>query len=209
MERCRQRHAVKRRLALFPDAVGSHRRDQANRRHGNPPCRNKETAMQLDSLNKLYEDTLKDLHSAERQILEALPRMIKATTNGDLQGALEEHRQVTEEQLARLDSIFQKMGKKGQGKRCKGMEGLLEEGKELLSEDAEPEVLDAGIIAAAQKVEHYEISGYGTAAAYARLLGETEAEKLLRRSLEEEKEADQKLNELAESGINVEAHARG
>ena len=164
--------------------------------------------MQLDSLHKLYEDTLKDLHSAERQILEALPRMIKAASDETLQQALEEHRQVTEDQLARLDRIFEEMKKSGQGKRCKGMEGLIEEGKELLSEDAEPEVLDAGIIAAAQKVEHYEISGYGTACAYARLLGETEAELLLRESLAEEKEADQKLTQLAENAINVEAEAR-
>ena len=163
--------------------------------------------MQLDTLRKLYEDTLKDLHSAERQIIEALPRMIKATSNEQLKGALEEHLEVTEEQLGRLDAIFEEMGKKGQGKRCKGMEGLLEEGKELLSEDAEPEVLDAGIIAAAQKVEHYEISGYGTACAYARLLGEGEAERLLSTSLEEEKEADEKLTELAVSEINVEAQA--
>jgi ferritin-like metal-binding protein YciE len=161
--------------------------------------------MQLDSLRKLYEDRLKDLHSAERQILEALPRMIKATSNDQLRGALEEHLAVTEQQLARLDTIFEELGKKGQGKRCKGMEGLLEEGKELLSEDAEPEVLDAGLLASAQHVEHYEMAGYGTAAAYARLLGETEAEKLLRQTLQEEKDADQKLTQLAESEINVEA----
>jgi ferritin-like metal-binding protein YciE len=165
--------------------------------------------MQLDSLHKLYEDRLKDLHSAERQIIEALPRMIKATTHEELRGALEEHLAVTEKQLARLDSIFEALGKKGQGKRCKGMEGLLEEGKELLGEDAEPEVLDAGIIASAQHVEHYEIAGYGTAAEYARVLGEAEAEKLLRQTLAEEKEADQKLTKLARSGINVEAEVGG
>ena len=159
--------------------------------------------MQLDSLNKLYEERLKDLHSAERQIIEALPRMIKATTDEKLKSALQEHLAVTEKQLARLDTIFQGLGKKGQGKRCKGMEGVLEEGKELLTEDAEPEALDAGILAAAQHVEHYEMAGYGTAAEYARVLGETEAEKLLRQTLAEEKEADQKLSQLAKTGINV------
>ena len=161
--------------------------------------------MELDSLRKLYEESLKDLHSAERQILEAMPRMIKAASNERLKAALEEHRKVTEQQLERLDGIFEAMGKSGKGKRCKGMEGVLEEGKELLSEDAEPDVLDAAILAAAQHVEHYGMAGYGTSAAYARLLGESKAEKLLRQTLEEEKQADLKLSQLAESQINVEA----
>jgi ferritin-like metal-binding protein YciE len=162
-------------------------------------------AMEIDSLQKLYEQGLKDLHSAERQIIAALPRMIKAASNEQLKAALQEHLEVTKGQLGRLDTIFQSLGKKGQGKRCKGMEGVLEEGKELLEEDAEPEVLDAGIIAAAQHVEHYEMAGYGTCAAYARLLGDSAAEKLLRQTLAEEKEADEKLTLLAESTINVEA----
>jgi ferritin-like metal-binding protein YciE len=161
--------------------------------------------MQLDSLQKLYEDRLKDLHSAERQIIEALPRMIKAASDEELRAALEQHLEVTEAQLARLDRIFEGMGKRGQGKRCKGMEGLLEEGKELLGEDAEAEVLDAGIIAAAQNVEHYEIAGYGTVSEYARVLGDATAEKLLRQTLAEEKEADTLLTQLATSGLNSEA----
>jgi ferritin-like metal-binding protein YciE len=161
--------------------------------------------MQLDSLQKLYEQELKDLHSAERQIIAALPRMIKAASNDQLKAALQEHLEVTKEQLGRLDTIFGTLGKKGTGKKCKGMEGVLEEGKDLLEEDAAPEVLDAGLIAAAQHVEHYEMAGYGTAAAYARLLGDTVAEKLLRQTLAEEKEADEKLSMLAESTINVEA----
>ena len=163
--------------------------------------------MQLDSLQKLYVEELKDLHSVERQIIQALPRMIKAASNDQLKAALQEHLEVTREQLARLDQIFERLGKRGQGKRCKGMEGVLEEGKELLEEDAEPEVLDAGIIAAAQHVEHYEMAGYGTVVAYARLLGEKQDEKLLQRTLDEEKEADQKLSQLAESTVNVEAEA--
>jgi ferritin-like metal-binding protein YciE len=163
--------------------------------------------MELDSLRKLYEQELKDLHSAERQIIAALPRMIKAASNQGLKAALQEHLEVTREQLGRLDTIFENLGKKGTGKKCKGMEGVLEEGKELLEEDAEPEVLDAGIIAAAQHVEHYEMAGYGTVVAYARLLGDSTAEKLLQRTLAEEKEADEKLTALAESTINVEAEA--
>jgi ferritin-like metal-binding protein YciE len=163
--------------------------------------------MQLDSLKKLYEEELKDLHSAERQIIEALPKMIKAAENEELATAFEQHLEVTKQQLARLDTIFESLGKRGQGKRCKGMEGILEEGKDLMGEDAEPEVMDAALIAAAQHVEHYEIAGYGTVVAYAKLLGDRNAEKLLQQSLAEEKEADQKLSQLAMSGINVEAQS--
>jgi ferritin-like metal-binding protein YciE len=161
--------------------------------------------MELDTLQKLYEEQLKDLHSTERQIIQALPKMIKAAEDEELSATLDEHLAVTKEQLARLDSIFEKLGKRGTGKKCKGMEGILEEGKELLGKEADADVLDAGIIAAAQHVEHYEMAGYGTAAAYAKLLGDREAEKLLRRSLDEEKEADEKLSGLAESRLNPEA----
>lgn len=163
--------------------------------------------MQIDSLRKLYEQELKDLHSVERQIIAALPKMVKTASNQQLKSALQEHLEVTREQLGRLDTIFEGLGKRGTGKKCKGMEGVLEEGKELLEEDTTPEVLDAGIIASAQHVEHYEMAGYGTAVAYARLLGESKAEKLLQQSLDEEKEADQKLTQLAQSTINVEAEA--
>ncbi len=161
--------------------------------------------MRIDTLQKLYEDELKDLHSAERQIIQALPKMIKAASHPDLKAALEEHLEVTREHLARLDRIFEKLGKKGTGKKCKGMEGVIADGKELLEEDVEESVLDAGIISAAQHVEHYEMAGYGTVRTYAKLLGETEAAKLLERTLEEEKEADAKLTELAEASINLEA----
>jgi ferritin-like metal-binding protein YciE len=163
--------------------------------------------MEIDSLRKLYVEDLKDLYSAEKQILQALPRMVKKANNEQLKKALEEHRQVTEKQVERLDRIFERLGKSSRGKKCKGMEGLLEEGKELLQEDVEPEVLDAGIISAAQKVEHYEMAGYGTVRTYAELLGENEHVKLLQQTLNEEGDADKKLTQLAESSINVEALA--
>lgn len=163
--------------------------------------------MQIDTLQKLYEDELKDLHSAERQIIQALPRMIKAASSEELKAALTEHLEVTKQQLARLDQIFEKLGKRGAGKKCKGMEGVLADGKELLEEDVAPEVLDAGIISAAQHVEHYEMAGYGTVRTYAELLGDKQAAKLLQQTLDEEKEADAKLTQLAESTINVEAEA--
>jgi ferritin-like metal-binding protein YciE len=163
--------------------------------------------MEIDTLQKLYEDELKDLHSAERQIIQALPRMIKAASNEELKAALTEHLDVTKQQLARLDQIFEKLGKRGAGKKCKGMEGVLADGKELLEEDVAPEVLDAGIISAAQHVEHYEMAGYGTVRTYAELLGDKQAAKLLQQTLDEEKEADAKLTQLAESTINVEAEA--
>jgi ferritin-like metal-binding protein YciE len=163
--------------------------------------------MQMDSLQKLYEDQLKDLHSAERQIIQALPKMIQAAEDEELAAALEEHLEVTKVQLERLETIFENLGKKGTGKRCKGMAGILEEGKELLENDAEPDVLDAGIIAAAQHVEHYEMAGYGTVCEYARLLGDRKAEKLLRETLDEEKEADKKLTQIAERRVNLQATA--
>src|ERR1700743_2217335 len=121
--------------------------------------------MKIESLQKLYEEELKDLHSMERQIIAALPGMIRGATDAKLKSGLTEHLEVTKQQLARLDEIFAALGKSGKGKKCKGMEGGLEEGKELLQEDAAPEVKDAGIIAAAQHVEHYEMAGYGTVAA--------------------------------------------
>jgi ferritin-like metal-binding protein YciE len=162
--------------------------------------------MEIDTLQKLYVEELRDLHSAERQIIQALPKMIKAATSPDLKAALQEHLDITKEQLARLDQIFEGLGKKGTGKKCKGMEGVIADGKELLEEDMAPEVLDAGIISAAQHVEHYEMAGYGTVRTYAQLLGEKEAARLLQQTLDEEGDADKKLTKLAER-INVEAEA--
>lgn len=158
--------------------------------------------MELQELQQLFVHELKDVYSAEKQILKALPKMIKAASNDDLSSALEEHRQVTEKQVERLDMVLKALDETNRGKKCKGMEGLLEEGSDLLQEDASAEVLDAGIIAATQKVEHYEIAAYGTLVSFARQLGHTQAAKLLELTLAEEKEADLKLSEVAEASIN-------
>ncbi len=161
--------------------------------------------MKLDSLNKLYVDELKDLYSAETQITKVLPRMAKTATSPELKAAFDAHLQQTYGQIERLEQIFQTLEKSPRGKKCVGMEGLLEEGKEVMGEVIDAEVLDAALIAAAQKVEHYEISSYGTVRAYAQLLGDNTAVDLLTLTLEEEVGADKKLTKLAESGINFEA----
>ena len=161
--------------------------------------------MQMDSLRELYVDELKDLYSAEKQLVKALPKMVKNATNPELQNAFAEHLQVTENQVARLEQIFEALGQSPRGKKCVGMEGLIEEAQELLEEDAQEDVLDAGLISKAQHVEHYEIAGYGTVRAYASTLGLTEQAELLQQSLDEEIEADKLLSELAESSINIEA----
>lgn len=163
--------------------------------------------MEIDNLRKLYMEELKDLHSAERQIIQALPKMAKKASNPQLKQAFEQHLEVTRMQLERLDQIFERIGKKGTGKKCKGMEGLIEEGKEMMEEDMEPEVMDAALIAAAQRIEHYEMAGYGTVRTYARILGEEQDAKLLQKTLDEEGNTDKLLTQLAESSINVEAAA--
>ena len=160
--------------------------------------------MDMESLRDLYVEELKDLYSAENQIIKALPKMIKAASSPDLKAGFEKHLEQTRGQVERLEKIFKQLDESPKGKKCKGMEGLLEEGKELMEEDAEPEVLDAGLIAAAQHVEHYEIAGYGCVRTYADLLGEKAAVKLLQQTLDEEKDTDQKLTMIARS-INVEA----
>ena len=160
--------------------------------------------MEMDSLRKLYVDELKDLYSAEKQILQALPKMAKKATNEQLKKGFEMHLEETRMQVERLDRIFEMLGKSSRGKKCKGMEGLLEEGKEMMQEDMDPEVMDAALIAAAQRVEHYEIAGYGTVRTYAQLLGENQHVKLLQQTLDEEGNTDKKLTQLA-SAINVEA----
>jgi len=159
----------------------------------------------MKSLRELYVEELKDLYSAENQILKALPRMMRAASDRDLQRAFSQHEKQTQRQVKRLERIFKQLGESPRGKKCKGMEGLLEEGKELIQERPEPEVLDAGLIAAAQRVEHYEIAGYGTVRTYARQLGEEEHASLLQETLDEEGETDKKLTALAESSINIEA----
>jgi ferritin-like metal-binding protein YciE len=161
--------------------------------------------MGLESMQDLYLHELKDIHNAEKQILQALPKMAKAATHEDLRNAFEEHKRVTEEQVRRLETIFDDLGQKPGGVKCKGMEGLIEEGEEVLSEDADPDVRDAALIAAAQRVEHYEIAAYGTARTYARQLGFDKHAELLQKTLDEEGETDQKLTKLAESRINRDA----
>jgi ferritin-like metal-binding protein YciE len=161
--------------------------------------------MALQSLEDLFLHDLKDLYNAENQILKALPRMAKKASAPELRRAFEQHAKQTETQIKRLERVFASMDEKAKGKTCKGMQGLLEEGKEMLNEDIEDDVLDAALIASAQKVEHYEIAAYGTARTYAEMLGNTEAARLLQQTLDEEGETDKKLTKLAESLVNVEA----
>jgi ferritin-like metal-binding protein YciE len=161
--------------------------------------------MQLGSLHDLYVDELKDLYNAENQLLKALPKMAKAASAPELRTAFEDHLEETRGQVERLERIFKKLDASPKGKKCKAMEGLIEEGKEVMGQDAEPAVLDAALIAAAQRVEHYEMAGYGCVRTYARLLGDEDAADLLQETLDEEAAADTKLTELAETVINVEA----
>jgi ferritin-like metal-binding protein YciE len=161
--------------------------------------------MSLKTLEDLFVHELRDLHSAEKQLIKALPKMAKAASSGRLRRGIEEHLEETRQQESRLDQILQQLGKSSRGARCEAMEGLIEEGQRMIDEDAEPHVRDAGLISMAQRVEHYEIAGYGTARTYAKLLGHTEAEDLLQQSLDEERATDEKLTELAMSEINVEA----
>ena len=165
--------------------------------------------MALNSLHDLYVEELKDLYNAENQLLKALPRMAKAASSQELKAAFSEHLTVTQRQVERLDQIFQELGVSPKGKKCKAMEGLIEEGKEVMQEDGDPSVIDAALIAAAQRVEHYEMAGYGCARTFANLLGYEEAEALLQETLNEEGEADKKLTELAETVINIEAEGAG
>jgi ferritin-like metal-binding protein YciE len=161
--------------------------------------------VQMDSLRELYVDELKDLYSAEKQLVKALPKMAKNATSPELQDAFTEHLAVTEDQVARLEQIFEALGESPRGKKCVGMEGIIEEANELLGEDADEDVLDAGLISKAQHVEHYEIAGYGTVRTYAMTLGLSDQAQLLQQSLDEEVEADKLLSQLAESSINIEA----
>ena len=163
--------------------------------------------MKLENLHSLFVEELQDLYSAEQQIIEALPDLIEEASSPDLKSALQQHLEETRGQVRRLDQIFSQIPKVDkEGKTCKGMKGILKDNQDLLDTDAEPEVLDAGMIAGAQRVEHYEIAGYGTVRTYAELLGRRDWAQLLEQTLQEEKQADQKLNGLA-SRINVEAKA--
>ena len=161
--------------------------------------------MELDTLKDLYIDELKDLYSAEKQLVKALPKMAKAASDPQLKEAFRTHLQQTRMHAERLEQICRDLGVSPRGKKCVGMEGLIEEGNELIQEDPDPDVLDAGLINKAQHVEHYEMAGYGTVRTYARQLGFDSQADLLQQTLDEEGTTDHLLTQLAESGINVEA----
>ncbi len=156
-------------------------------------------------LSELFEDSLKDIYYAEKALTKALPKMAKKATSQELVDAIQEHLTVTEGQVERLEKVFEVLGLKAQNKKCEAIEGLIKEAEEIMESTQEGVVRDAGIIAASQKVEHYEIATYGTLVAFANTLGEKEAAHLLSQTLEEEKEADSALSNIAESSINIEA----
>src|SRR4030095_2538312 len=161
--------------------------------------------MTLDTLEKLYISELRDLYSAENQLLKALPKMAKGATSPELKEAFETHLEQTKGHVARLEELFEQLDESPKGKTCHAMKGLIEEGSEILKEDGEESVLDAGMIVAAQKVEHYEIAGYGSVRTFANLLGKDEEAKLLQSTLDEEAETNEILNRLAETVVNPEA----
>jgi ferritin-like metal-binding protein YciE len=163
-------------------------------------------SMDLNSLRDLFIDELRDLYDAENQITEALPKLIEKATYPELKSALQEHLEITRGQIRRLDQIFNRLNEKASGESCKGMKGLIKEGDDMATRSGSDSVIDAGIISAAQRVEHYEMAGYGTVRTYADLLGQPEFSRLLQQTLDEEKEADLKLTELAKT-INVQAKA--
>jgi ferritin-like metal-binding protein YciE len=161
--------------------------------------------MKLNTLKDLYIHEIKDLYSAEKQLIKALPKMAKAATNEELAAGFRAHLEQTKKHAERLEKILSDQSQSTRGAKCKGMEGLIAEGSEMINEEADDEVRDAGLISAAQRVEHYEIAGYGTARTYAELLGDKEAVKVLQTTLNEEAETDKKLTSLATSSINVAA----
>ncbi len=163
-------------------------------------------SMKLENLQQLYVKELRDLYDAENQITEALPKLIDAAHNPELKQALQQHLSVTKTQISRLDRIFQTLGEKPTGETCKGMKGVIKEGDEIVSAGGDPSTVDAGIISAAQRVEHYEMAGYGTVRTYAKLLGQQQQASLLQQTLDEEAEADNKLSQIANT-VNVEAKA--
>jgi len=159
----------------------------------------------METFEQLFEETLKDIYYAEKAILKALPRMAKKASSEDLSAAFTAHYEETEQQVVRLEEIFESLGKKARGKKCPAIDGILEEGAEIMKEAKDDTIRDAGMLAAAQAVEHYEISRYGTLKAWAEKLGLTDAASLLDETLQEEKATDEKLTELADSEINIEA----
>jgi ferritin-like metal-binding protein YciE len=161
-----------------------------------------------EGLKELYVDELKDLYSAENQLVKALPKMAKAASSEELRQGFEDHLEQTRGHVQRLEKIFESLGESPKGKKCKGMVGLIEEGKEVMGEDFEGALMDAALIGAAQRVEHYEMAAYGTVCAFAKELGETKHESLLTETLEEEKETDEKLTKLSQV-INRQANESG
>lgn len=161
--------------------------------------------MEMEHLMDLYVDELKDVYNAEKQLLKALPKMAKKAKHPELRTAFQNHTAVTEEQVKRLETIFDDMKLPRRGKKCRGMEGLLEEGQEMMAEDADPDVLDAAMISSAQRVEHYEIAAYGSLRTYARQLGLKEHARLLQQTLDEEGETDKLLTRIAEGRVNRDA----
>jgi ferritin-like metal-binding protein YciE len=163
-------------------------------------------SMNVDNLHELFVEQLRDLYDGEQQITEALPKLIEKANNPQLKSALQEHLDITESQIERLEDIFEQLDEDPDGESCKGMKGVIKEGDDLVSKADDPGVRDASIITSAQRVEHYEIAGYGTVKTYARQLGKQEWAQILDQILSEEKEADQKLTQIAES-VNIEAKA--
>jgi ferritin-like metal-binding protein YciE len=163
------------------------------------------TQKKMKNLQDLFVDTIKDIYDAEKQITKAMPKMIKEAHSNALKQGFQQHLEQTEKQIQRLEQVFKDLDMPARGKHCAGMEGLIKEGQEIMEEDIDPEVLDAALIASAQKIEHYEISSYGTARAYAQALGHTSIARLLDQTANEEGQTDKKLTALAESHINVKA----
>jgi ferritin-like metal-binding protein YciE len=161
--------------------------------------------MELETLQDLYIHELKDLYSAEKQLVQALPKMAKAARNQELSTGIQKHLNQTKDHAARLEKILSSHKQSTRGAKCKGMAGIIAEGAEMIEEEADPEVKDAGLISAAQRVDHYEIAGYGTVRTYAELLGDKEGAKLLQTTLQEEEETDKELTKVAKSAINVAA----
>lgn len=167
------------------------------------------TALKLNSLRDLLVEELRDLYSAETQLVEALPKMAQAANSQELRSAFEHHLEETRGHVSRLESIFQKIGEGSSGETCEAMKGLVKEGEILVKAQGEPDVRDAGLIGAAQRVEHYEMAGYGTARSLARRLGENQAAETLQRTLNEEAQANEKLTSIAEAQVNVSAALSG
>ena len=159
----------------------------------------------MENLKELLIEELKDLYSAEKQIVKALPKIIRGASSPDLKAAIEEHLAVTKEQVTRLEEVFSHLDEKAKAKHCKGMQGLLEEGAECLQEEEKGALRDLQLIGAAQRVEHYEMAGYGTVRTYAEELGHSDAARLLQKTLDEERAADQKLSKIAMQRANQEA----